>query len=280
MTSEPANPKAIVSLDAVAGEYDGIFCDVWGVIYDGRAKVPAAEEALRQFRRSGKPVILVTNAPRLEQGIRERLAEAGFGEDAYDRIVTSGEVTRSLIPTFGRRVFHIGTPREHDLFEGLDVEFTDEDDAEMVVASSLFADEMETPKEYAPLLGRLAARGLPMICANPDRVVQRGERMIYCAGSLADAYQALGGEVHIGGKPHRAIYEVCAERIGGIDGKRILAIGDGLPTDITGAQGFGLDALLILNGIHRDVLGTSPESVGAVLAREGLTARYFIPTLS
>ncbi|MCQ8782060.1 TIGR01459 family HAD-type hydrolase [Mangrovibrevibacter kandeliae] len=272
-------PRAIKTLSEILDGYDAVFCDVWGVIHNGLSVFRDAERALREARAAGTRVLLITNSPRRSAGVETQLASLGLGRDSYDDIVTSGDVTRELIRQAPGPVFHIGPRRDDEIYEDLPVQRVDEADAEAIVVTGLFDDEAETPEDYAPLLGRLAARGLPMICANPDIVVQRGDRLVFCAGALARDYAALGGPVRLAGKPHRPIYEVAAARIGGVDGKRVLAIGDGLATDIKGANGFGLDALLVLAGIHGAELGDDPAAIGRHLEAQGLSAAYVIAAL-
>ena len=278
-----AKPVAIEGLVALHGRYDVIFCDVWGVVHDGERKHPKAEAALAAARRSGARVVLLTNSPRPAAGVVAQLDTLGFSRAAYDAVVTSGDATRVLIERTGGPIFHLGPPRDVDLFEGLGNARVGEEDASAIVVTGLLDDEHETPDDYAPLLKRLRARDLPMICANPDIVVHRGDRLIFCAGALARDYEALGGTVRLAGKPHRPIYEVASSAVSFEDKSRILAIGDGLLTDIKGANGFGVDALLITDGIHGEEFGGSGPDAGkveAVLAARGLTAAYFLAMLS
>ncbi|WP_152044637.1 TIGR01459 family HAD-type hydrolase [Aureimonas psammosilenae] len=275
--------RSIDTLAAVAGGYKAIFCDVWGVVHNGVAKHLAAEGALRQARGMGVTVVLLTNSPRPSEGVRAQLDTLGFSPDAYDAIVTSGDVTRGLIARAGGNLFHIGPERDLDLFAGIDAHFVGEEDAATVVATGLFRDEEETPADYAELLGRLRARDLPMICANPDIVVHRGEKLIFCAGSVAKEYEAMGGRVSMAGKPFSPIYAHAAGIAGIADPSEVLAIGDGLNTDIRGANAYGADALLVMEGIHRDELGGSEvegEVLTANLSERGLSARYFMPRLA
>lgn len=247
-------------LDQLAGlydRYDIFFCDVWGVVHNGIAAYPSAVAALEQARKAGKYVFLITNSPRLRAGVATQLETLGVLPSCYDGIVTSGDVTRDLIKEMPRRIFHIGMERDYSLFEGLDIELVEEFEASAVVCTGLFDDENETPDNYWPLLESLRARNLPFICANPDIVVQRGEQLLWCAGSLARIYTRLGGRTLISGKPHRPIYDaVCkmAEDVMGRppDKSRILAIGDGILTDVKGADLYGLDVLFIGGGIHVD----------------------------
>lgn len=275
--------RKIGGLSEVAGSYAAIFCDVWGVLHDGEVKSPSAEAALAAARASGRTVVLLTNSPRPSAGVARQLDILHVAREAYDLIVTSGDVTRALIAKAGRRLLHIGPPRDVDLFAGLDVAVVGEDEAEAVIVTGLYDDETELPELYAPLLARLKARDLPLVCANPDVIVHRGGRLIWCAGSLARDYAALGGEVRMAGKPYRPIYELAAEGAGISDPKDILAIGDGLNTDIRGANDFGADALLVVGGIHGEELGganAEAAALAAALSAQTLSARYFMHALA
>lgn len=242
-------------LDDLTDAYDAIFCDVWGVIHNGVSSFPAAIAALQRARAKGLTVVLVTNAPRPHPSVIAQLSLLGVPEDAYDRVVTSGDVTRDLIAEGPRRVLHIGNERELAIYDGLDVELVEEFEATGVVCTGFYDDETEKPEDYRELLQRLRSRDLPFICANPDIMVERGPRLVYCAGALAREYSQLGGRTFIAGKPHRPIYEAAlhaVEEIRGeaVDRSRILGIGDGVLTDVKGAAGFGLDVLYISGGIH------------------------------
>ncbi len=277
----PAELVSLSSLSEVAGDYDLLLCDVWGVVHDGRVKSPPAEAALRAARAAGPKVVLVTNSPRPFAGVVAQLDALNVSREAYDGIVTSGDATRALIAAGPKKILHVGLDRDLDLYEGLGVEPVGEDEAEVVVVTGLVRDEEETPADYADLLSRLAARGLPMICANPDIVVHRGEKLIYCAGALGQAYAALGGEVALAGKPHAPIYQVALERSGLTD-PRVLCIGDGLHTDVKGAATIGADVLFVQEGIHREELAAFREDVAGLsraLADLGVEARYVMPEL-
>lgn len=242
-------------LDDLTDEYDAIFCDVWGVLHNGVEAFAPAVAALKRARAKGITVILVTNAPRPFGSVIAQMTLLGVPEDAYDRVVTSGDVTRDLIIEGPRKVFHIGSERELAIYEGLDVELVEEFEASGVVCTGLYDDETETPENYAELLQRLRSRNLPFICANPDIMVERGPRLIWCAGALAREYGQLGGRTLIAGKPHRPIYEAASkavEEIRGhtVDKSRILGIGDGVLTDVKGAADYGLDVLYISGGVH------------------------------
>ncbi|RFC65343.1 TIGR01459 family HAD-type hydrolase [Fulvimarina endophytica] len=276
--------RKITALGDVAAQYGAIVCDVWGVVHNGVSKFPAAEDALLSARGKGVKVVLLTNSPRRSEGVASQLEAMGFDRKAYDHIVTSGDATRDLIAKGERRIFHIGPERDLELFDGLDVERVEIEEARRIVVTGLFDDENETPDDYRGMLNDLRGRDLPMICANPDIVVERGDRTIYCAGAIAREYASLGGSVAFAGKPHRPIYDLAAETIGmdEADLGRILAIGDGLHTDIKGANGFGVDAVFITRGIHSSELdGADPSeaSVASLLRQNGLSARYFLPAL-
>lgn len=243
------------SLDAVMDGYDVVLCDVWGVVHNGVQAWPEASRALRRARAAGRTVVLITNAPRPHGDVRRQLAGLGVPDDAYDNVVTSGDVTRALITDARREVFHLGTDRDMTIFDDLDVDLVDEPAARTVVCTGLYDDETETPDDYADLLARLRARDLPFICANPDIVVERGHKLVYCAGALARAYEQLGGRTLIAGKPHPPIYGEALRLAGEargtqVDPARVLAIGDGIATDVRGAIDNGLDLVFVSDGIH------------------------------
>jgi len=238
--------------------YDVFFCDVWGVLHNGVHIFKQAQDALIGARRAGKHVILITNSPRPGQVVQKQLAMLGADETCYDAIVTSGDVTRTLIAKAPSRILWIGPERDHVLFDGMNVEFVEEFEADAVVVTGLADDRNEVPEDYHPLLERLRARNLPLICANPDLMVDYGEMRLWCAGALARDYAMLGGRTLIAGKPHTPIYEAAYEKLGelgkvNIEKTRILAIGDGMLTDIKGADLYGIDALYIGGGIHADM---------------------------
>lgn len=247
-------PYRLDRLADLNAQYDVVLCDVWGVLHNGVQAWPLAVEALSAFRRQGGSVVLITNSPRRRFGVGEQLGHMGVTVEAYDRIVTSGDVTRDLIAAGSDKVYFIGPDRDLPLFEGLGVELVALDDAGAVVCTGLFDDENETPDEYVSVLEDFKKRDLPFICANPDLVVERGERLIPCAGSIAALYDGMGGKTLVSGKPHAPIYKAAfaaAEEVrGNFDKHRVLAIGDGMPTDVKGAQDFGLDLLYVSDGIH------------------------------
>jgi HAD superfamily hydrolase (TIGR01459 family) len=281
-------PEMIGSLEQISSRYAAILCDVWGVLHNGETAFPPAAAALRQARKGGIAVVLITNAPRRADAIIAQLEAIGVPADAYDRVVTSGDVTRDLIAAGPRKVFHVGPDRDLTIYDELEIEVVEEFEASSVVCTGLFEDESETPEDYAGMLRRLRARNLPFICANPDIVVERGDRLIFCAGALARDYAQLGGRTLIAGKPHRPIYEAAlraASEIAGTDigARQALAIGDGMLTDIKGAADNGIDALYVSGGIHARDYGHAdnpePDRLATFLAKHGFAPVASMPRL-
>ena len=260
----------LAGLSGIAEERDLILCDVWGVLHDGQKAHVAAGEALIRFRALPGPrrrrVVLVSNAPRPGDGVGRILDRFGVPREAYDAILTSGDLTRELIAARpGARIRHLGPERDLGVFKDLDITLVPEDEADLVVCTGLFDDRAETPDDYCDELTRLATRGLTMICANPDLVVESGNRLIPCAGLLAAAYADLGGAVVYAGKPHRPVYEAALAVAASLDGGppddkgRVIAIGDAIRTDIAGASAFGIASLLVARGIHAEELGVTAD---------------------
>jgi HAD superfamily hydrolase (TIGR01459 family) len=253
--------------------YDVLLCDVWGVVHNGLESFPDACDALQRFRESGGTVILITNAPRPSASVGRILDRLKVPHEAYDAIVSSGDVTRSVVESRpGQRIFHLGPDRDLPIYSGLNVSFAPAETADYVVCSGLFDDTRETPEDYRELLAKMRARSLFMLCANPDIVVERGEDLIYCAGALADAYADLGGEVLYCGKPHVPIYETALGQAARVRGgeppphNRVLAIGDSIRTDLKGAAMFGIDCLFVVSGIHAaDVRGAGTDDLAGLL---------------
>lgn len=281
-------PDMIGSLDEIAGRYRAVLSDVWGVVHNGVTSYPDAGEALKRARAKGIAVVLITNSPRRHLDVEKQLAALGVPDDSWDRVVTSGDVTRDLVRAGPKRVFHLGPERDFGLYEGLDVELVEEFEASAVCCTGLFDDEAETPDDYADMLKRFRARNLPFICANPDIVVERGEKLIWCAGSLARDYAQLGGRTEIAGKPHRPIYVAALAAAGEVLGgplapSETLAIGDGVLTDVKGAEQNGIDVLYVSGGIHASEYGETlnPDAARllAFLDRHGHKPVAAIPRL-
>lgn len=250
----------IPGLGAIAHHYDLLLCDLWGVVHNGREAFSDACDALTRFRAQGGRVILITNAPRPSDVIPRQLDRLGVPTDAWDRIVTSGDVTRAEIAKRAPgRVYVIGPQKDLGLLTGFDVQSAPLDMADFILCTGLVDDLHETPEDYRELLVQGAARGLDLICANPDKIVRFGDQILYCAGALAEIYAELGGRIVMAGKPFGPIYEACYALLpelglsrrskSGATSARILAIGDGPGTDILGAQNQGLDWLFVADGI-------------------------------
>lgn len=252
-------PHALSGLGEIAGDYDILLCDVWGVIHNGRESWPDACEALARFNREGGHVVLISNSPRPGPGVITQMDELGVPRESWKAVVTSGDATRAeLAKRAPGPAWLIGPDRDAPLYEGLGLDIaTGAADAGFISVTGMHDDEVEVPEDYRDRLTDAAERGLEMICANPDRVVQRGDRLIYCAGSLADLYESLGGRVTMAGKPFGPIYDLAlkeaADLMGGpVNRARVLCIGDGVITDVLGADKQALDCLFIAQGIHGD----------------------------
>jgi len=283
------SPAIIPGLSALAGRYDVLLCDVWGVIHNGRDPFPAACEALAKFRTQGGEVVLISNSPRLNAQVIDQMLGIGVPAETWSRVVTSGDATRPLLAARAPGpAWKLGPEHVNPLYEGLGLEFAELSEARFIACTGPFDDEHETPEDYRDRFTGAAKRGLPMICANPDIVVQRGDKLIYCGGALAQLYEALGGPVQMAGKPHAPIYDLAlatvAELRGGpVDRARVLCIGDGPRTDLRGANAQGLDALFVANGIHgQEILAKGsldPAMIDHVFETEGVTATYAIADL-
>ncbi len=256
-----ANRNDIAILDTVAAlatSADAWISDIWGVLHNGLAAFPDAGPACVRFRENGGTVVLVTNAPRPAAAVARMLDRLGVPGTAYDAIITSGDVSRGLLGDFtGRRVYHLGPERDVGILDGLDIRVGPAETADVVLCTGLFHDETEQPEDYRPSLAALASRRVPLICANPDLIVERGPQLIPCAGALAEIYNTLGGPVLYAGKPFPAIYERAYAAIekarGALPAKdRILAIGDGIRTDVEGAGRQRLPCLFIASALHVD----------------------------
>jgi HAD superfamily hydrolase (TIGR01459 family) len=244
--------------DVVDG-VDVVLSDIWGVVHNGLEAFPEACEALHIYRRRGGAVILITNAPRPAEAVQRQLRKLGIADDTYDAIVSSGDLTRHYVADHpGRKMFWLGPERDGSIYRGLNAVLAPLEQADYLVCTGLLDDETETAEDYRPMMLEARERNLPFICANPDIVVERGDRLIYCAGAIAELYRELGGEVIFYGKPHRPIYErameLAAEQRQGqpVRPERVLAIGDSVRTDLAGAHGFGIDCLFVTRGIHSE----------------------------
>lgn len=283
-----AAPQTIQSLEEISGRYAAILSDVWGVLHNGVNYFEPAADALAAARDRGVAVVMITNSPRPHEGVEAQFGTIGVPTSAWDRVVTSGDVTQELVRSGPRRVFHLGPDRDLPFYDGLGVELVEEFEASTVVCTGLLDDEVETPDDYREQLARLRARNLPFVCANPDIVVERGERIVWCAGALARDYALMGGRTHIAGKPHAPIYHAAMKAASEVVGRElgrneVLAIGDGMLTDIKGAADNGIDVLYVSGGIHAADYGHAdepdPARLQAFLDKHGYAPVATMPKL-
>ena len=282
--------ETIPVIDAIAplGKgYAAWLVDIWGVMHNGVRAFPPAVEATRRYREQGGIVILLSNSPRPSKPLQRQLTSLGVSEQSYDATVSSGDLTRhELAKHEGARIFHLGPERDLPIFKDLDLTRVDAKDAELVVCTGLFNDETETPEDYEVLLRELAGRKLTMLCANPDHLVERGHNLVYCAGALAQIYEEDGGKVIYAGKPYLPVYELAEETITRLAGRNvarseILAIGDGIRTDMAGAAEFGLDAVFVASGLHVGPGGEGLDDLRLAELFEGRKApRAAMPALA
>ena len=281
----------IANLADLGTRYDAVFCDLWGCLHNGKTPFPAAVAALQAFRARGGRVLLLTNAPRPKFSVISQLDAMSVPRDAWDDVVTSGDATQyaMLDGAVGHRVFFIGAPKD-------EVFFTDLPDgrpntvtrvalaqAEGIICTGLTNDLTETPADYRATLLQCKINGLPMLCANPDVIVDFGDKRLYCAGALAEAYEAMGGTVFYFGKPHPPIYDLARRRLATLTGGKgmtILAIGDGITTDVQGGMSEDIDTLFVTGGIAATEFGPDPANPDKTLLDQWLAARSMSPTFS
>jgi HAD superfamily hydrolase (TIGR01459 family) len=268
----PALPPVIPHFAALAPNYDALLCDVWGVVHNGLTAYPKACDALMRMRAGGGAVVLITNSPRPSDGVTRQLARMHVPAEAFDAIVSSGDVTRAVITERrGQTFYHLGPERDHSIFTGFERQLAPLESADYVVCTGLEDDEVETPDDYRGRLETMLARKLFMVCGNPDVVVERGRRLVYCAGAIADLYRTMGGAVLYAGKPYRPIYELALAKAREAAGReiplnKVLAIGDSVRTDLKGAHTLGVDFLFMTSGIHAEELGGREEPDAAALS--------------
>lgn len=268
--------KALPGLSAIAGDYDLFFCDIWGVVHNGVRAHRDAVDALVRYRNQGGRVALVTNAPRPSDAVMKALERLGVAREAYDVIVSSGDVTRRLVETYAGKIVHrVGPDKDLGLFEGIQVEFGPADQASAVIVTDLEADH-ETPEHYSERMQQWLALGLPMVCANPDKVVEIDGQLTWCGGAIADLYAERGGQVVLAGKPFAPIYDealrlVHEQGAPGIARDRILAIGDAIRTDAMGAADQDVDFLFITGSVHAAEMaaGDADSVVADLIAPSG-----------
>jgi len=287
-TSPPT--EIITGLGAIADRYDVLICDVWGVVHNGEAPFASTVEALQSFRMACGPVVLLTNAPRLADDVKLQFDRIGVPHDCYDVLVTSGQGAREDLEQRassgeGLRVYHLGPDRDRAVRDGLPIRLSGPEDADIVLCTGLFDDETERPDDYREMLGGFRARGLEFLCANPDIVVRRGSETAYCAGALAQAYAEIGGKVKYFGKPYAPVFELALAKARALaPAKRPLMIGDGLRTDIKGANAMGWDALFVGSGVDGFPFGQMPRNeavaqIQTLLGTNGVHAHWAIEEL-
>ncbi len=289
--------EIIRSLADLSGRYDAVFCDLWGCLHNGKAAFPAAVAALQSFRNGGGKVVLLTNAPRPMSSVIKQLDGLGVPHDAWDIVVTSGDAAQMgmLSGAVGRKVHHIGAPKDESFFTDFAEDLAayaktqppitrvDLKNAEGIVCTGLRDDLTETPDDYRAVLLLGKTLGLPMLCANPDIVVDMGDKRLYCAGALAQAYEGMGGTALYFGKPHPPIYDLARRRLaeaGAASDPQILCIGDGISTDIQGGMSEGLDTLFITGGLEADKFGPDGENPEQARLDDWLADLELSPTLA
>jgi HAD superfamily hydrolase (TIGR01459 family) len=280
--------QLVSGLSQIASYYDAVLCDVWGVIHDGKKGFQGAVKALQEFRKHG-PVVLITNAPVRNERVTRLFPGLSVPDDCYDAVVSSGDATRNELKRVAPGpVYRIEYVEDRGLYDGLDLQFTDDPEvAKVINCTSLREFPEGTPEPYREELKRLAAHGLPMICANPDVQFKYGNRLIWSAGSLAKIYEEVGGKVIRPGKPDGPIYRLAMERVMAIAGKavapdKVLCIGDGPATDVVGARRQGMDALFIGGGIHGHAISAGEDflmEARKVLQADKAFAKWAMPEL-
>ena len=286
--------QLIASLADISDRYDVLYCDLWGCLHNGKALFPEAVAALQAFRAKGGAVVLLTNAPRTHHAVQARLEQMGLPANAWDVIAASGDATQvaMLQGAAGRKLWHLGPGKDEDLFSMIPDWLQDQppiqrvqlDQAEGILCTGPFDEFTDTPDDYRARFLGAKVRGLPMLCANPDLVVDVGETRIYCAGALAQLYEEMGGTVLSFGKPHPPIYDVARSQLAArgisVDNDAVLAIGDGVRTDLRGAMGEGIDALFITGGLEAHRFGTDPAAPDPQALTDWLTAEGLSPRFS
>lgn len=282
--------RIIQSLSQIGADYDVLFCDLWGCLHNGKRPYPAAVAALQAFRAQGGRVVLMTNAPRPNPYVIAQLDRMGVPRDAWDAVVSSGDAAQEAMfsGAVGRKVWHIGTDKDDGFFDDIPAEFRDApairrvplDQAEGIVATGPFDELTEAPADYHDRLMVARDRGLPLLCANPDVIVDMGETRIYCAGALAEYYEGLGGRSLYFGKPHPPIYDRARRVLDLGPDARILAVGDGVMTDVKGALDQGIDALFVTGGLAADSLGPDVENPDNALLLDWLGGHALAPQFS
>ncbi|MBK4215370.1 TIGR01459 family HAD-type hydrolase [Paracoccus caeni] len=282
--------RIVSSLAQISLNYDAVYCDLWGCLHNGKAAYPAAVEALQTYRRSGGRVVLMTNAPRPYPYVEAQLDRMGVPRDAWDMVVSSGDAAQDAMfaGAVGQKVWHVGTAKDDGFFNDIPPEWADApqvtrvslEEADGIVVTGPFDEINEAPEDYRTRFAAALERGLPLLCANPDVVVDMGETRIYCAGALAEFYEDMGGKSLYFGKPHPPIYERAHRLMNLAQNARILVIGDGINTDVKGAQQEGIDCLFVTGGLAADNFGDDVENPVGERLNEWLSLHLMQPEFS
>ncbi len=287
----------IANLADLGTRYDAVFCDLWGCLHNGKTPFPTAVAALQGFRAGGGKVLLLTNAPRPKSSVIKQLNAMGVPRDAWDEVVTSGDATQSamLNGAVGRKLYFIGAAKDEVFFTDFADDLADLvasqppilrvplAEAEGIICTGLADDLTETPDDYRAVLLQCKINDLPMLCANPDVIVDFGDKRLYCAGALAEAYETMGGTVFYFGKPHPPIYDLARRRLSALTGGKdmqILAIGDGVTTDVQGGMSEDIDTLFVTGGIAASEFGPDPSHPDKRLLDQWLAAKSMSPTFA
>ena len=273
--------KKIKNFQDIADNYDALICDVWGVIHNGRELFEGVNDCLVKFRSKQKPVVLLSNAPRPSKYIERMLNQLGLDRKSFNEIVTSGDLTMSALNEshYGSKCYHIGPDRDLNIFDGVNVSRVSFDEADFLFVTGLFDDETEDENSYSSILDEAKKRNLKLVCANPDIAVQRGEKLIPCAGAISKKYEEIGGKAINIGKPFSPIFDKAVNLIKGINenqNPRIIVIGDGLETDIKGANILKMDSLLVLGGLFAS---ESERNIIEVLKKKNIFPSYYTEEL-
>jgi HAD superfamily hydrolase (TIGR01459 family) len=287
--------EIIAALAEVSDRYDAVFCDLWGCLHNGQTPFPAAVSALESYRNSGGTVVLLTNAPRPNSYVEQQLDRLGVPRDCWDLIVSSGDAAQDamLSGAVGRSVWHLGPAKDEGFFTNIPdtrrnappITLVPLEDAEGIVCTGPFDDLTDVPDDYRDRFLYAKTKGLKLLCANPDLVVDLGDKRIYCAGALAALYTEMGGTSLYHGKPHPPVYDVARRRLSALTGSdpdpsRILAIGDGIATDVQGGIAEGIDTLFVTGGLAADQFGPDSDNPNKGLLEAWLSTQQLSPTFA
>ena len=274
--------KEVNNFSEISNQYNALICDIWGVIHNGQELFPGISECLLNFKKLNNVVILLSNAPRPSSYVSSVLDKLGFKDECYDGIITSGDLTKKSLDEkiFGENCYHIGPERDLNIFEGTNVNRVDFNNSDFIFVTGLFNDEIEDENDYLDLLNSAREREMTLVCANPDLLVQRGNKLIPCAGLISKTYEEMGGKVVNIGKPFSPIFKEAIEMVkknSRFDEHKILVVGDGLETDIKGANSIGLDSILVLGGLFSN---NSKDKILESIENKGIYPNFFINEFS